>query len=146
MLKLLLFTSAIFFCNLSQTKNRDTVAVQGINPSAVAIKNGFPMPAQVLKYQQELLLTATQISRLKEIDKTLALKKIETSISNSRNEQMLDSMFKTRKLNEGSIIFYTNRYGLYEGEYRGAVLVACYDTRMLLTAAQLAKFIRLQKP
>ena len=53
------------------------------------------------------------------------------------NEKMLDSLFHIRRVDEGSLIFYTNRSGLYYGELKGAILMACYNTEKLLTPAQI---------
>jgi hypothetical protein len=60
------------------------------------------------------------------------------------NEKKLDDLFSTKKVNEGSITFYANRYGLYEGEYRASVLLACYNTYQALTAQQIALFEQLK--
>jgi hypothetical protein len=49
----------------------------------------------------------------------------------------LDSIFKYNRLDNGSLIFYTNRYGLYQGELRNAILQACLATKGLLTPQQL---------
>ena len=73
------------------------------------------------------------------------MKKAEVGQSVIRNEKMLDSIFRTRRVDEGSVIFYGNRYGLYEGEYRTALLMACYKTQKLLTDRQIKRFEALQK-
>ena len=146
MLKCLLIAVLLLATNLSNGQSADSLTFLNVDPAALSAKYNFPLPGEVLKLRQQLALTALQVSRLNDINKTLLLKRAETTISHARNEHVLDSMFRTRRLNEGSIIFYTNRYGLYQGELRGALLIACYNTRQVLTAAQLAKFAQLQKP
>ncbi len=110
-----------------------------------ATMNGYPLPDDVLKYKKELKLLPVQITRITDISKYLQLKKIEIGQSVLRNEKKLDDMFSTKQqLNEGSITFYGNRYGLYEGEYRTSVLTACYNTYNSLTQPQLTKFWQLK--
>lgn len=109
-----------------------------------ATLNRYPMPDDVLRYKKELRLLPVQVTRITEISKYLQLKKTEIGQSVLRNEKKLDEMFSTKKLNEGSITFYGNRYGLYEGEYRTSVLTACYNTYNSLTPPQLTKFWQLK--
>jgi len=60
------------------------------------------------------------------------------------NERTLDSLFRTHKLDDGTIIFYSNRYGLYQGELRNAILQACYETAKLLSPAQVKQLETLE--
>jgi len=60
------------------------------------------------------------------------------------NERTLDSLFRTHKLDDGTIIFYSNRYGLYQGELRNAILQACYETAALLSPAQVKQLETLE--
>jgi hypothetical protein len=73
-------------------------------------------------------------------------KKLEMGLIIINNERTLDSIFKYNRLNNGSLIFYTNRYGLYQGEIRNAILQACLATRMLLSDDQVKRYEALQKP
>lgn len=111
----------------------------------VAELNHYPSPDKMLGLKKELDLSPTQITQLTSIMKTLQMKKAEIGQSVIRNEKMLDSIFRTRRVDEGSVIFYGNRYGLYEGEYRTALLIACYKTQKLLTDRQIKQFEALQK-
>lgn len=116
-----------------------------LNRSYVAELNHYPLPDDVLKYKKEMDLSPIQISKINDLIKTLKMKKAEVSVSVINNERVLDSLFRTKKADEGNIVFYSNRYGLYEGEYRTALLMACFGTRRLLTDQQLKKFEALQK-
>lgn len=111
----------------------------------VAELNHYPSPDKMLQYKKELDLSPTQITQLTAILKTLQMKKAEVGGSVIRNEKLLDSIFRTHKVDEGVIIFYGNRYGLYQGEYRTALLTACYQTQKLLTDRQIKRFEALQK-
>jgi hypothetical protein len=111
-----------------------------------ATLNKYPMPADVLFYQKDLKLTKEQLKKLNEIADYLQLKKKEIGQSVLRNEKKLDDLFRTQKLDEGSITFYGNRYGLYEGEYRTSVLLACFNTYNVLTPQQTTRFWQLKKP
>lgn len=107
--------------------------------------NHFPMPDKVLKFKKQLDLSPIQVGKLNQLATTLHRKQMEMGVFNIRNEKMLDSLFHTRRLDEGSIIFYANRSGLYYGELRGAILMACYNTEKLLTDDQIKKLEALQK-
>ncbi|WP_345948806.1 hypothetical protein ABDD95_18345 [Mucilaginibacter sp. PAMB04274] len=111
-----------------------------------ATLNRYPMPDDVLRYKKELKLTPEQVTKVTAISKYLQLKKTEIGQSVLRNEKKLDDMFRSQKLDEGSITFYANRYGLYEGEYRTSVLLACYNTYNVLNPQQTTKFWQLKKP
>ncbi len=95
------------------------------NTAYVAALYRYPYPDQVLKYKTNLKLSAQQIAKLNEINATLKMKKTEVGLSVVQNERTIDSLFRTRRVNESVIVFYTNRYGAYQGEYRGALLIAC---------------------
>jgi hypothetical protein len=111
-----------------------------------ATLNRYPMPADVLALKKELKLSPDQVKKITVIKDYLQLKKTEIGQSVLRNEKKLDDMFRTQKLDEGSITFYANRYGLYEGEYRTSVLLACYNTYNALTPQQTTQFWKLKKP
>ena len=117
-----------------------------VNMALPATMNRYPMPDDVLALKKELRLTAEQLKKITEISKYLQLKKTEIGQSVLRNEKKLDDMFGTKKVDEGSITFYANRYGLYEGEYRTSVLLACYNTYNVLTPQQTTRFWQLKKP
>jgi len=111
----------------------------------VAEMNHYPNPEKVIKYQKELDLTPEQVTKLTAVNKELHRKKLEMGLIIIRNERTLDSLFHTRKLDNGTLIFYANRYGLYQGELRNAILQTFLVTRGLLTPPQLSKYIALQK-
>jgi hypothetical protein len=99
----------------------------------------------VLKFKTQLNLGPAQVSKIGAIAKELHRKKIEMGLIIINNERTLDSIFKYKRLDNGSLIFYTNRYGLYQGELRNAILQACLATRQLLSQQQINKYEALQK-
>ena len=114
------------------------------NMSSAATLNHFPMPDKVIKYRYQLDLGPLQISRITAIAVELHRKRVEMGGIIIKNEQILDDLFKNNKADEGSIIFYTNRYGLYQGELRNAILMACYNTERLLSPAQIKQLETLE--
>jgi hypothetical protein len=110
-----------------------------------ATLNHYPMPGEAIKYKHELDLSPVQVSKISAIAKELHLKRLEMGLIIINNEHVLDSMFRTGRLNNGSIIFYANRYGLYQGEIRNAILQACYATAQLLSTNQVSDLEALEK-
>jgi hypothetical protein len=115
------------------------------NMAAVGELNNYPLPDSALKYKVQLGLNPGQITQLKEIAADLHQKKLEMGGNIIRNEKMLDSLFRGHQVVDGTIIFYTNRYGLYLGEMRNAVLQACYKTEEILSVVQIKKLGSLEK-
>jgi hypothetical protein len=107
--------------------------------------NQYPLPDKVIKYKNELGLSPVQVNKLIAVNKEFHRKKLEMGLIIIKNERTLDSLFKYHVLNNGSLIFYTNRYGLYQGELKNVFLQACLVTRVLLSQQQINKFEALQK-
>jgi len=110
-----------------------------------AVMNHYPLPDSALKYKVQIGLNPGQITKLKDISAGLHQKKVEMGDNIIRNEKMLDSLFHSRAIVDGTIIFYTNRYGLYLGEIRNAVLQACYKTENILSDVQIKKLESLER-
>jgi hypothetical protein len=115
------------------------------NMDLAATLNNYPLPEKALKYKHELDLSPIQVSKLTAIEKEFHRKKVEMGLTIINNERTLDSLFHYHLLNNGTLIFYTNRYGLYQGELRNTILQACLATRVLLSQQQINKLAALQK-
>jgi hypothetical protein len=115
------------------------------NMSLVADLNKYPSAEQALKYKKELDLSPTQVTALTGITTELKRKKIEMGNFIVTNETKLDELFRTRKINESNLIYYTNRYGLYRGELQNAILKASVAAYNLLSPGQIAKLNKLKK-
>ena len=113
--------------------------------SLAAELNHYPLPEKVLKYKFEVDLSPIQVSKITAIAKELHRKKLERGLIIINNERTLDSVFHYHRLDNGSLIFYANRYGLYQGELRNAILQACLATRGLLSEQQIKRFEALHK-
>ncbi|MFD0763811.1 hypothetical protein ACFQZI_03025 [Mucilaginibacter lutimaris] len=107
--------------------------------STVADINGFPSAEKALKFKKEIDLSPSQVSSLTKIYTELKRKKIEMGNFIVTNEIKLDALFRTKKINESNLIYYTNRYGLYQGELRNAILNAALNTYYLLSPQQINK-------
>lgn len=106
----------------------------------VADRNQYPSPQKVLFWQKELQLNDRQKSTITLINNELKRKVNEMNIFLITNERTMDSLFRYKKINNGTLIFYTNRYGLYQGELRNALLQACVKTETVLTSTQIKKY------
>jgi hypothetical protein len=105
----------------------------------VGAMNHYPLPDEALKYKVQIGLNPGQIMKLKDIAAELHRKKVEMGVNIINNEKMLDSLFHSKRVVDGTIIFYSNRYGLYLGEIRNAVLQACYKTENILSDDQIKR-------
>lgn len=112
----------------------------------VAEMNHYPMPDKVLKWKYELDLSPIQIKKITEINTYMHRRRLQTGGSIISNEKMLDSLFRTHKITDGTLIFYSTRTGAYLGELKNAMLQACVSTQNLLSDQQIAKLESLQKP
>jgi predicted ATPase len=111
----------------------------------VAEMNHYPMPDKVLKLRSELDLSPVQIKKIEEINTYMHRRRLQIGGSVISTERTLDSLFRTHKMDDGTLIFYTNRYGLYQGELKNAILQACLATQKVLNEKQLVRFEALQK-
>lgn len=106
----------------------------------VADQNRYPSPQKVLAWQKELQLDNRQKIAITLISNELKRKVNEMNNFLITNERTMDSLFRYHKINNGTLIFYTNRYGLYQGELRNALLQACVKTEMILNSTQIKKY------
>jgi hypothetical protein len=113
--------------------------------SLAAELNHYPNPEKVMKYKKQLGLSPIQVNQFTAINKELHRKKLEMGQIIIHNEQTLDSIFKYHRLDNGSLIFFANRYGLYQGELRNVILQSCLKARELLTPQQINKYEALEK-
>lgn len=113
--------------------------------AAVAEMNHYPLPDKVLKWKHELDLSPIQIKKLTEASKYLHSRRLQIGGSVINTEKMLDSLFRSNQMDDGNLIFFTNRYGLYQGELKNALLQACLSTEKLLSQQQMTKYEHLQK-
>jgi Spy/CpxP family protein refolding chaperone len=112
---------------------------------AVAELNNYPSVRKVLNLKKELALTTEQVAQLNTINAELKRKMKEMGAFIIKNETTLNELFRTKQINDGSLIFYTNRAGLYIGELRNAMLQTYLKVQNILTAEQLKKYQQIHK-
>ena len=108
--------------------------------------NHYPMPDQVIRFKKELGLSPNQVIKITAIATELHRKRVEMGALIITNEQTLDNLCRKQRLNNGDVIFYATRSGLYYGELRNAILQACLSTGDLLAPQQIKKLETLQNP
>ncbi|WP_304064342.1 hypothetical protein [Pedobacter glucosidilyticus] len=109
----------------------------------VAEINNYPSPQKALQYAQQLNLNAAQKSQITQILNEMARKAKEMGSFILAQESKLNTLFKEQKINDGSLIFYTNKIGALQGELRNAYLKAHIATKKVLSATQLQKYKQL---
>jgi hypothetical protein len=117
----------------------------GEDLARVAEMNHYPLPDKVLKWRVQLDLSPIQIKKLTEASAYLRRRRLQIGGSIIDTERMLDSMFRYNRVADGNLIFYANRYGLYQGELKNALLQACLSAQKLLSPQQMAMYEGLQK-
>ena len=106
--------------------------------------NNYPAPQKVLSFEKDLKLSSTQKSQLKAAVEALDFKAREMGRFILQHEKQLNDLFATGKVNEGSLIYYCNQIGLYQGELRNAHLQAHLKVKRILTPDQQKKYSRLK--
>ena len=109
----------------------------------VAAVNNYPDPAGVIESSGLLKLSPSQLTKLNDIKSAMEFKAKEMEGFIDQQEKKLNNLFASGKAEEGAIIYYTNKLGLYDGELRNAYLQAYLKTRYVLTPAQLKKYAQL---
>ncbi len=156
-ISLLLFFSPICYAAYSSPFSADTLVhskIKSLSDSSyhqlkdgafsemdnIADVNQFPSADKVLTLASALALTDGQLKKIKEISAKMAFKTREMGGYLLKQEQKLNDLFASGKINEGSIIYHTNKIGLYHGELRNAYLQANYQTKKVLNLSQLKKY------
>ncbi|MBC7744996.1 MAG: Spy/CpxP family protein refolding chaperone [Flavobacterium sp.] len=135
---------------LSKTEYEAYLNAEPMGLTALAEMNNYPSPSKVLSLQSQLKITPAQKSKLNFVQEALDFKAKEMGRFIIQNEKKLYDLFLSGKIDDGSLIYYTNQYGLYQGELRNAHLQAHLKTRRILTPDQIKKIGKLrhitQKP
>jgi Spy/CpxP family protein refolding chaperone len=109
----------------------------------VAEANNYPSPQKALQYAQQLNLSSAQKTQINQILYEMNRKVKEMGNFILIQENKLHALFKEQKINDGSLIFYTNKIGALQGELRNAYLKAYIATKRVFTTAQLNKYKQL---
>ena len=115
------------------------------NMALVAELNHYPSPQKTIELKKQLGLSADQLLKITAVNTELVRKKKEMGRFIIKNERVLDSLFRVRKVDDGSLIFYGERTDLYRGELRNAILQAYLKISGILTPNQLKRYEQLHK-
>ena len=107
--------------------------------------NNYPAPSRVLALEKQLKLSAVQKAKLVAANEALFFKAREMGRVIIQNEKKLNDLFLSGKIDEGSLIYFTNQFGLYQGELRNAHLQAHLKTKRILTPDQIKKISQLSQ-
>jgi len=129
-----------------QQYNAYKTGTAGDDLAYVAEVHHYPMPDKVLRLKKELGLSVEQVTTITEANTHMRRLRLQIGGSIIENEKTLDLLFAQNNVDNGNLIFYINRYGLYQGELRTAILQACIITKKALSPEQMKKFDSLQKP
>ena len=116
----------------------------GMGLARVAELNNYPGPLRVLELQKELKLSSLQKSQLKTVVDAMKFKVLEMGGFILLQEKKMNELFASGKADEGSIIYFTNKLGLYQAELRNAHLQAHLKTRRILTPDQVKKYNKIK--
>ena len=73
--------------------------------------NNYPAPSRVLALEKQLKLSAAQRTKLIAANEALLLKSREIGRVIIQNEKKLNDLFVSGKIDEGSLIYFTNQFG-----------------------------------
>ncbi len=112
---------------------------EGMGMAKPAELNNYPSPKYILDMGKELKLSENQKAQLKMIYVNMKKKAEEMGTFILQEERKLNDSFASGKPNEGSIIYYSNKIGLFQGELRNAHLQAHLKAHGILNADQIKK-------
>ncbi|WP_051189545.1 hypothetical protein [Daejeonella oryzae] len=117
---------------------------KGMGLAKPAELNSYPGPMHVLDLEKELKLSALQKTHLTAAIEAMKFKALEMAGFILAEEKKINELFASGKANEGSIIYYTNKIGLYQAELRNAHLQAHLKARRILSPDQIKKYNRIR--
>lgn len=112
------------------------------NMGLAAELNNYPPPDKVLEHASVLKLSADQKSKLQVVSREMGRKAREMGSFILLEEKRLNDLFASGKVNDGSLIYLTNKIGLYQGELRNAFLQAHLKTQRILTPDQIKQYYK----
>jgi hypothetical protein len=115
------------------------------NMALVAELNEYPSPQKTIELKKQLGLSPEQLTKITAINTELLRKKKEMGRFIIKNERVLDSLFRIRQIDDGSLVFYGQRTDLYRGELRNAILQAYLKVNGILTPNQIKRYQQLHK-
>lgn len=120
------------------------LAGRGMGMAKSAELNGYPGPAHVLEFADELQLSAEQRRRSEALKARVIedAKRIGARVVEREHE--LDTLFASRRIDRNSLAALTNEISRLQGELRRVHLQAHIDQTKALSAQQLARYAQLR--
>ncbi|WP_139113085.1 hypothetical protein [Mucilaginibacter sp. PPCGB 2223] len=115
------------------------------NMALVAELNDYPAPQRAIELKKQLGLSSDQVAKITAVDAGLIRKKKEMGRLIIKNERVLDSLFRIRQVDDGTLVFYGQRTDLFRGELRNAILQAYLKVYGILTPNQRIRYKQLHK-
>lgn len=125
---------------LSNSQYQQYTTGKDVSMGLIAEVNGYPSPAKVMALSKKLSLSENQKNSINTILKEINRKALEMGKFIIAEETKLNKLFENKTINEGSLVFYTNKIGALQGELRNAYLKAHLKTHKILTPTQLKKY------
>lgn len=116
-----------------------------IDMGLIAEVNGYPSPVKALALSNKLQLSTVQKNQLQALINELKRKTKEMGGFILDQEAKLNALFANEKINEGSLIYFTNKIGALQGELRNAHLKAHFQTKKILNQTQIKNYKDLSK-
>ena len=129
---------------LSEADVKQLLAGQGWGLAKPAEFNGYPGPAHVLELADKLALTAEQKTKVEKVFKRMQMRARSIGSRYVSAEQAIDAVFKSGKVDSGSLQTRLRDTERLRSELRRAHLQAHLETTPLLTDEQRKKYADLR--
>ena len=129
---------------LSASEVTGLLAGNGMGFAKAAELNGYPGPAHVLELTQELKLTEDQVARTQALHAQMETEAKAAGRSLVDAERELDALFGDRRVTPELLTSALGRIATFQAQAREAHLKAHLAQTELLSAEQIAQYIRLR--
>lgn len=129
---------------LSQQQIDGYLSGQGMGLALPGELNGYPGPKHVLELADELQLTESQRAEVIQSFESMQKKAISLGKRVVAAETSLDRLFGDGNADSQRLREITSEIGLLQGQLRAAHLQAHLETRALLSADQVQKYVQLR--
>ena len=112
----------------------------GMGFALAAELNGYPGPKHVLELADSLELDADQRARVSEIFELMRERALELGAGIVDREHVLDSLFASHSMTDGTLAALTHEIGTLRGELRSVHLAAHLETAASLSREQMRRY------
>lgn len=129
---------------LSEQQIKGYLGGNGMGLALSGELNGYPGPKHVIEIAEQLDLTTTQHEVVVQIFEAMKAQAILIGKRIVEAEENLDFLFASGKVESESLKVSTNEIGQLQGKLRAIHLQAHLDTKNLLSAHQVHKYVQLR--